>query len=147
MSQDSAQVVRFPSTSPPPQDRSAAKRWRHEGLFEKGFVLTPTFFLRAYAHLKPFSLTHGEAMFVLHLMQYKWDEDAPFPSYKTIAAQMGVSAKQVQRYAVSIEDKKYLRREQRQGMSNRFDLTPLFDALNTYREQQAAVKKGSAGVV
>lgn len=145
MSQESAQVVQFPATAPP-QDRSAARRWRHPALFEKGFVLTPTFFLRAYAHLKPFSLTHGEAMFVLHLMQYKWDEDAPFPSYGTVAAQMGVSAKQVQRYAVSLEEKKYLRREQRQGMSNRFDLTPLFDALNEFNEQEGRSKKKGGSV-
>ncbi len=30
--------------------------------------MTSTFFLKTYARLKPFSLTHGEATFVLHLM-------------------------------------------------------------------------------
>jgi hypothetical protein len=52
----------------PPPDRSAAKRWQHAEFFEDGFVMTSTFFLKTYARLKPFSLTHGEATFVLHLM-------------------------------------------------------------------------------
>jgi hypothetical protein len=146
---DTAHVVPFPVSQPTPavpdRDRSPARRWRHEALFEQGFVQTPTFFLRSYAHLKPFSLTHGEAIFVLHLMQYKWDEAEPFPSYKTIAAQMGVSAKQAQRLAVSLEQKKYLQRKERVGMSNRFDLTPLFDALQTLRAQQTAKKTAGVG--
>lgn len=124
-------AVDTPAKAPP--ERGAANRWRHETLFDRGFVMTPTLFLRAYALLKPFPLTHGEAMYVLHLMQYKWDDDKPFPSHSTIARQMGVSAKQVQRYAASLEVKKYLRREARIGMSNRFDLVPLFNALEEHR--------------
>lgn len=126
-------------------DRSAAKRWQHEALFDHGFVMTPTFFLRAYAHLKPFCLTHGEAMFVIHVMQYKWDEQAPFPSYPTIARQMGVSAKSAQRYAASLEQKKFLKRESRTGATNRFDLTPLFDALKVFYVQQLVAKTAPRG--
>ena len=108
--------------------------------------MTSTFFLKTYARLKPFSLTHGEATFVLHLMQFKWDEQAPFPSYATIARQMGVSTKQAQRYAVALEQKHYLKREQRTGTSNRFDLTPLFDALLLALQADAAGKKGQPEV-
>ena len=78
---------------------------------------------------------------VLHLMQYKWDDDKPFPSHATVARQMGVSAKQVQRYAAALETKKFLRRETRIGMSNRFDLVPMFNALEEYRV--AMMKKAS----
>jgi hypothetical protein len=138
------QVVPFPSPKGTASDYSAARRWRHAELLEDGFVIAPTFFLRSYALMKPFSLTHGEAMFVLHLMQFKWDENAPFPSYARIARQMGVSAKQAQRYAASLEQKKYLKREVRVGTSNRFDLTPLFDALKELRQRQAA--QAAAGV-
>jgi hypothetical protein len=51
-------VVPFPATAvpvSPPPDRSAAKRWQHAAFFEDGFVMTPTFFLKTYARLKPFS--------------------------------------------------------------------------------------------
>ena len=110
-------------------ERSFTKRWKHEALFVKGFVAVPSVFLRYYSKLTPFSLTAGEAMFVLHLMEYKWDSKAPYPSYTTIAKKMGVSAKMVRRHAQSLETKKYLKRVARIGQTNEFDLTPLFDAL------------------
>lgn len=109
--------------------RSFAKRWKHLELFARGFVAVPTLFLHHYAHLKPHALTAGEALFVLHLMEFKWTEAAPFPGYGTIAQRMGISDKMARRHAQSLEAKKYLRRQLRKGQTNRFDLTPLFDAL------------------
>jgi DNA-binding MarR family transcriptional regulator len=110
-------------------NRSFANRWKHPELFEDGFVAVPNAFLRHYAHLKPHRLTLGEVLFVLHLMEFKWDQASPFPGYGTIAKRMGVSDKMARRHARSLEDKKYLRREIRTGSTNRFDLSPLFDAL------------------
>ena len=112
------------------QNHSYADRWKHEGLFRQGYLAVPTTFLRLYAELKPYSLTSGEALFVLHLMAFKWGEDAPYPSYKTLAKRMGVSTKMVRRYAQSLEAKGYLGRRVRRGETNRFDLNRLFDRLN-----------------
>ena len=112
------------------QNHSYADRWKHEGLFRQGYLAVPTTFLRLYAELKPYSLTSGEALFVLHLMAFKWGEDAPYPSYKTLAKRMGVSTKMVRRYAQSLETKGYLGRRVRRGGTNRFDLNRLFDRLN-----------------
>jgi hypothetical protein len=113
----------------PNTQRSFATRWNHSELFESGFIAVPTAFLRHYAHLKPNRLTLGEAMFVLHLMEFKWGADDPFPGYATLAERMGVSVKMVRRHAQNLQTKKYLRREIRSGRTNRFDLSPLFDAL------------------
>jgi hypothetical protein len=127
------------ATAPPQESslpqRSFVQRWKHKNLFERGFLVVPTLFLHHYAHLKPTPLTTGEAMFVLHLMEFKWDAKAPFPGYKTIAARMGVSDKMARRYAQSLETKKFLHREVRRGQTNLFDLTPLFDALSKAVEQ------------
>jgi len=112
-----------------PGERSFTRRWNHVELFDAGFVVVPSTFLRLYAHLKPHRLTLGEAMFVLHLMEFKWGADDPFPGYATLAERMGVSIKMVRRHAQSLQAKKYLRREVRTGRTNRFDLSPLFDAL------------------
>jgi DNA-binding MarR family transcriptional regulator len=112
-----------------PRPRSYASRWKHATLLQGGYLVVPTAYLRHYAHLKPYSLTSGEALFVLHLMEFKWDADAPFPGYKTLAARMGVSDKMARRHAQNLETKGYLRRVMRTGQTNRFDLTPLFDAL------------------
>lgn len=126
----------------PQSARSFATRWKHDELFAKGFVAIPTLFLRLYAHLKPHRLTLGEVLFVLHLMEFKWDAEAPFPGYATIAQRMGISDKMARRYAQSLEAKKYLRREIRKGQTNRFDLSPLFDALlRTVRAESTKAKE------
>jgi hypothetical protein len=114
------------------QDRKLAARWgKHENLFSRpeGWVGVPDFFLRGAANLKPYSLTASEQMFILQLMAHKWTEEAPFPSYARLAKRMGISTKQVQRIARSVEAKGYMQRVGRMGGSNKFDLQPLFDAL------------------
>jgi DNA-binding MarR family transcriptional regulator len=105
-----------------------AKMWAAE-LEDEGHVRISTFFLENYHRLKPYPLTHGEAMFVVHLMQHKWGEDAPYPGYKSIAKRMSVSDKTARRLAKSLEDKKYLFREVRRANTNVFHLTKLMNAL------------------
>jgi hypothetical protein len=126
----------LPSVEVPESARSFVKRWKHKNLFDRGFLVVPTLFLHHYAHLTPYPLTPGEALFVLHLMEFKWDAKAPFPGYKTLAARMGISDKMTRRYAQGLEAKKYLQREMRVGQTNRFDLTPLFDALSKAVDQE-----------
>ena len=89
-------------------------------------MVVPSDFLRHYSRLQP-HLTHAEALFVIHLMEFKWDQAAPFPSYATLAHRMGVTTKMARRYAQSLQQKGYLRRVMRTGSTNRFDLTSLFD--------------------
>ena len=86
------------------------------------------------------------AMLVVHLMEFKWDDKNPYPSYKTLALRMGVSDKRVRRLAQSLEQKGYLKRKMRMAMTNEFDLNPLFDVLaaaaeadlSSIQEKQAA---------
>jgi Helix-turn-helix domain len=110
--------------------RSAAVRWGNKpDLFTDGFVAVPHRFLHRYASLNP-ALSGGEALFVLHLMSFKWDRELPYPSYKTIAQRMGITDKMVRRYAQSLDKKGYLRRQYQVRSANRFDLTGLFEALS-----------------
>ena len=117
-----------------------AKKWAAE-LEDDGHVQVSTFFLENYHRLEPYPLTHGEAMFVVHLMQHKWGEDAPYPAYKTIAKRMAVSDKTARRLAKSLEDKKYLVREIRQANTNRFHLSGLMDALVGLRKKAKEKKR------
>src|SRR5690349_13513506 len=87
----------------PGNARAFGKRWGHRELFEKGYVGLPVLFLQHYAHLQPYPLTPSEAVFVLHLMAFKWDAKHPFPGYKTLAQQMGISDKMARRHAQSLE--------------------------------------------
>jgi hypothetical protein len=107
---------------------SISRAWT-PALAKTRFVPIVRAFLENYSSLRPFSLTHGEAMFVIHLMQHKWDEAAPFPGYKRIARLMGVSDKMARRYALSLEQKGYLVRVARRSKTNLFDLRRLFVAL------------------
>lgn len=77
-------------------------------------------------------------MFILHLMSFKWDEEAPFPGYKKLADRMGVSVKMARRYGNHIETKKLIRRVIRVGETNQFDLTPLFDALKAVADAEVS---------
>jgi hypothetical protein len=126
-------VTSFPTSSDSSTvNRKLATRWGgQESLFTRpeGWVGVPDAFLRLYAKLKPYALTVGEAMFVLELMAYKWSENAPFPSYKSLAARMGVTDKMVRRYAANLEGKGYLVRQARIGSTNTFNLDLLFAAL------------------
>ena len=109
--------------------RSARVRWgNHNELFLDGFLVVPYKFLRSYAALRP-PLSNGEVLFILHLMTFKWEEAAPYPSYNTLARLMGVDEKTVQRHAQSLCRKRYLYRIFQPKGSNRFDLTNLFAAL------------------
>lgn len=129
MSAAQRKVVGFPAAERVTSKHAFVKRWKHEEFFKKGYVPLPVLFLHHYAELKPFPLTSGEALFVLHLMEFKWDEENPFPGYKTLAKRMGISPKMARRHAQSLEQKHYLNRVIRVSQTNRFDLTPLFDVL------------------
>lgn len=112
-----------------PRRRSYASRWKHPELVQDGYLVVPSAFLYHCTTLKPHALNSGKALFVINLMAFKWDEEAPSPGYKTLAARMGISDKMAHRHAQSLEIKGYLSRQIRTGQTNRFDLTPLFDAL------------------
>src|SRR6266446_9732244 len=117
-----------------------AKKWAAE-LESDGHVQVSTSFLENYHRLKPYPLTHGEAMFIVHLMQHKWGEAAPYPGYKTIAKRMGVSDKTARRLAKSLEDKKYLVREVREANTNLFHLSKLMTALVVLKESAKPKEK------
>ena len=57
-------------------DRKLASRWGdHASLIEGGWVGVPVAFLANYGKLVQYGgLTTSEAMFVLQLMVFKWDE-------------------------------------------------------------------------
>lgn len=124
----------FAGTSDPPvqrrHGRSIAVRWGgHDVIVRDGFVPVVNTLLRYGANLKPFSLQPTEMMFVIQIMSFKWDEDAPFPSYGTIAKHMGISPEYARKLARQLETKGFLRRRFRNSSTNEFDFTPLFNKL------------------
>lgn len=68
-------------------------------------------------------------MFLVHLVRHKWSASMPYPGYKKIATRMGISPTAARGHARKLEKKGLLKRVERIGTTSRFDLTPLFNAL------------------
>lgn len=124
---------KVPASSPPKAavvdatGYGAAQRWT-ESLIKGGFTPVSDFFLKNYSALVP-PISTPEALFIIHLVSFKWTSKAPRPSMRRIAERMAVSEVSVRGYARSLEDKKYLLRIMRVGRTNQFRLRPLFNAL------------------
>lgn len=111
-----------------------AKQWSPE-LRKSGFTQVSNLFLESYSRMTP-EITHSEAIFIIHLMQFKWTERSPFPSYRRLADRMGVTEISIKRYARAMEKKGYLQRAKRTGRTNVFHLTGLIDQLNAIATHQ-----------
>jgi len=120
-----------------PVKRKMADRWT-EKLAAKGFTPIASYFLDNYHRL---NVTTPEAMLIIHLMSYKWDEKNPRPGFTKLAAKMGVTPTAVRNHARSLEKrKKLLERIMRVGRPNAFNLTPLFNALEKLMDADAMKK-------
>ena len=120
--------------------RDVTKRWTKK-LAKGGWTPVVQVFLEHYASLSP-PITTPEAMLIIQLMSFKWDEEMPWPAFKTLAKRMGISPTAVRNHARSLDTgKKYLVRHKRVGQPNLFDLTPLFAALEKAQAASESRKK------
>jgi hypothetical protein len=118
---------------PRPPDYRVESRWT-PALTQGGFTPVSIFFLDNYHRLTP-RLSYAEAMFLIHLLRFKWSDEAPFPSLIKIAQQMGISTQMARHHARHLEKNSYLKRELRFGETSRYDLQPLFTALEVLQKQ------------
>lgn len=117
-------------------DRSVTTRW---GSARLGNQFTPVsaHFLEHYHRLAPFEkgaagLSSTEAMLIIHLMSFKWDVEAPYPTLKTLATRMGLSPRQIRSTLSRLEALGMLRREPAPKSpvgANAYNLSPLFERL------------------
>jgi DNA-binding transcriptional MocR family regulator len=107
------------------KEKSFRARWG-EVLAKNGITAISTLFLRIYPRM---DITTVEAMFIVHCFSYKWTVDSPYPSFFTVANEMGVGRGTVQRYARSLEEKGFIKRVYRKGNSSEIDVTPLIKIL------------------
>lgn len=120
--------------------RDVGKRWT-PNLAKGGFTPIVSVFLENYAKMSP-PLTTPEAMLIIQLMSFKWDEAMPWPAFKTLAKRMGISDTAVRNHARNLETrKKYIVRHKRVGLPNLFDLTPLFAELEKVQTANELKKK------
>src|SRR5438045_1934059 len=84
-----------PPASGTGEGRRAKSRWT-EKLMRRGFTPVAVVFLQRYARLVP-KLSHAETLLIIHLMSFKWDEKAPYPSVGLLAERLGVSTRYVRK--------------------------------------------------
>jgi hypothetical protein len=125
-----------PNVTERPEQRDPAARWTPH-LAAGGWTPVVDVFLDRYHEL---GITNLEAMFLIHLIRFKWTSAMPFPGFKRIAKKMGISATAVRGHARRLEKKGLLKRVERVGTTSRFDLAGLFQGLE--RLQLAGSKAG-----
>jgi len=136
--------IASPSTAPPrplkPKARkvgSVQKIWGKE----LGQKWTPVsdYFLENFHRLANGSVSPSDAMFIVMLMRFKWDDRNPYPALTTVAKSMNRSVRYVRQTCARLEKAGLLQREKSsKGGRNRYNLQPLFDALEAQKAQEAA---------
>lgn len=131
---------------PPAIDHRIAARWTER--LATRFCPVSSFFLANYHRLSPHDgangLSSAEAMLLIHLMDFKWTADAPYPTTNTIAKRMGISQRQVRATLQRLEGLGFLRRE-RPSLTgaNRYRLEPLFEKLEALLDHDEQRRKAA----
>src|SRR5262245_55042958 len=107
---------------------SVAAKWTPY-LTARGFIPVARSFLRHYQCL---GITPGQAMFIIHLVDFKRGSAALYPRYATVGRYMGISPKMVRVHAHRLEKAGLLNRDRKSGPTTQFDLTPLFSQLEAH---------------
>lgn len=123
-----------------------AERWTP--LLGEQFCPVSSAFLRYYHRLQPAPGVRGlnstEALLVIHLMDHKWGEAAPFPGVETLAERLGLSDRAVRKALARLGECGYVVREPVPGRSNRYRLDGLFAALEELLGEAAPAVKEAA---
>jgi len=109
------------------KDKSWGARWG-EIIANRGCHPVPNEFLN---HYREIGISSGEALFIIHLTQYKQTSDNPYPSFYTIAKKMGKSRSVIQGYARSLENKGFIKRIPQKGWTNQVDISLLIKRVET----------------
>jgi len=102
-------------------EKSVATRLS-KALAEDGFTPIPNALLKNYIQME---ITSEESLFLIHCFRYKWTAESPYPSFKTLAKEMGKSRNTIQGYARSLQKKGCIKRIFVDNKPSLIDLTPL----------------------
>ena len=140
--------VEVGATKPkPPQDPKPTKVQRIWGR-ELGKKWTPVsdYFLENFHRLADGELSPSDAMFIIMLMRFKWDGRRPFPALTTVAKSMNRTVRYVRKTCARLEGLGLLKRElSKTGGRSRYDLQPLFAALEDLKARDAASAESAEG--
>lgn len=127
-------------------NRGVDRRWTP--LLAKKFCPVSSIFLEHYHELQPRAgaraMNSTEAMLIIQLLDFKWDERAPFPTVKRIAMRMGLSVRMIRTAMKNLEDGGYIRRDpMSDGGPNRYYFEGLFTALEKFVPAKASAQEAA----
>lgn len=108
-------------------DRSVKSRWTPK--LAKRFCPVASVFLERYSEL---GLNSSDAMLVVHLFDYKWDERNPYPSVDALSKRMDLKPRTIRAQLKKLEDLNLVKRVRHTGRRNQYDLTGLFENLERF---------------
>lgn len=122
------------------------RRWT--ALLGEQFCPVSSYFLANYHRLGATGergLNATEALLIIHIMDFKWDDAMPFPTVGTLAQRMGITRRHVRDTLRSLQQRGFLARiPGARGGANRYNLDGLMTALeilmalDTDKSDQAA---------
>lgn len=132
---------RAPTPATKAVQREIGHRWTPR-LAKAGWTPICDYFLK---NLRRLNVSPTEAMVIIQLMSFKWDEKAPFPALKTIANRLGITSTSVRSHIRKLEKRKLLTRSFTTGTTNRFFLEPLFLKLEALMDEDALLAEAEEG--
>lgn len=121
------------------REKKVSKRWTPA--LGQQFCAVSSYFLAHYHRLGvdgQRGLNSTEAMLIIQLVDFKWDEKMPFPTVGLLAQRLGVSTRHVRETFKALEGRGFVRRVPgARGGANRYDLTGLFAALEALQASDA----------
>ncbi len=92
-------------------------------------------------------LNSTEAVLIIQLHDFKWDDRHPFPTVGTLAARLGVTPRHVRDTMKALQERGYLLRiPGARGGANRYDLGGLYQALEALMDADVDAEKGGRHV-
>ena len=99
------------------------------------FVPVSSFFLEHNHRLEP-KLNSTSVLLIIHILDFKWTDDAPFPSLSRLATRMNLSKRHIRSTLRNLEEAEYLTTYRPTRTSqNRIDFTPLYQKLERIMEK------------
>ena len=102
-----------------------------------GFTAIPNTLIKNQSKLR---ITDPEMVVIVSLLSFKWSRQMPYPSVATLSSFTGKTAGAVRGNLRNLEKKGLIKRVYRESQTNKYDLSPLVKALDSYTQ---AIKKST----
>lgn len=124
----------------PPAERSIGQRLTPR-LAEEGWVAVPALLLRYMGRFPCPSgasgLSMAEVLVLIQLLSFKWTKEPPRPTIEMLMERLDLSRRRVFALLAGLKKKRLLNWERgARGRANRYDLQPLFRALEALADQE-----------